>query len=131
MGKGLNRQVDRAWNYGVKGFLGSLLLILFLPVICMLSSVGGICLAVTAPVWAPVMALVYHICLILFYDADSPNAKRSAVLPMFRVLVKDLVLGGIVEPIASLSTVLIICPLVSLLLAICMLISTHFHILYF
>ena len=119
MGKGMTRQLNRAWNYGFKGMLCSLLLVLIFPVICILCSVGGFCLAVTAPIWAPVSALLYQICFVLFYDVDNPNSNRSPLLPMFRVVLRDLLIDGILQPISCLFIALFICPIVALLLSIC------------
>jgi hypothetical protein len=119
MGKGLTRQLNRAWNYGFKGLLCSLLFLLIFPVICILCSAGGICLALSAPVWAPVFALIYQVCIILVWDVDNPDPKRGPLLPMIRVLVRDLLLDGLLQPIACLVTAFIVCPLISLLLAVC------------
>ncbi|XP_046650573.1 uncharacterized protein LOC124341686 isoform X1 [Daphnia pulicaria] len=118
MGKGLTRQLNRAWNYGFKGLLCSLLFLLIFPVICILCSAGGICLALSAPVWAPVFALIYQVCIILVWDVDNPDPKRGPLLPMIRVLVRDLLLDGLLQPIACLVTAFIVCPLISLLLAV-------------
>lgn len=119
MGKGLTRQINRTWNYGVKGVMCSLLLLIFFPVICVLCSAGGVCLAVTSPLWAPVFALFYHICFILFYDVDNPNSKHSPLLPMVHVIVRDLLIDGLLQPISCVFTALFICPVVALLVAIC------------
>ena len=119
MGKGLTRQLNRAWNYGFKGLLCSLMFLLIFPVICILCSAGGICLALSAPVWAPVFALIYQVCIILVWDVDNPDPKRGPLLPMIRVLVRDLLLDGLLQPIACLVTAFIVCPLISLLLAVC------------
>ena len=119
MGKGFTRQMNRSWNYGVKGVLCSLLLLLFFPVICILCSAGGVCLAVTAPLWAPLFALFYHVCFILFYDVDNPNSTHSPLLPMIHVVVRDLLIDGLLQPISCLFAALFICPIVALLIAIC------------
>lgn len=118
MGKGFTRQMNRSWNYGVKGVLCSLLLLLFFPVICILCSAGGVCLAVTAPLWAPLFALFYHVCFILFYDVDNPNSTHSPLLPMIHVVVRDLLIDGLLQPISCLFAALFICPIVALLIAI-------------
>jgi len=118
MGKGLTRQINRTWNYGVKGVMCSLLLLVFFPVICILCSVGGVCLAVTSPLWAPVFALFYHTCFILFYDVDNPNSKRSPLLPMVHVVVRDLLIDGLLQPISCVFAALFICPVVALLIAV-------------
>ena len=119
MGKGLTRQVNRIWNYGMKGLLCSLLLVVIFPILCVLSSVGGVCLAVTAPLWAPVMALLYHLGFILFYDDDNPNSNHNPLLPIFSVLGRDIVVNGLLQPIACFITALIICPAVALIISIC------------
>ena len=112
-------QVARVWNYGAKGFVCSLLLVIIFPLLCILSSVGGVCLAVTAPLWAPALALLYHLGLILFYDVDNPNSQRSPLFPIFSALGRDLMINGILQPIACLVTALVVCPVVALLIALC------------
>lgn len=119
MGKGLTRQINRTWNYGVKGVMCSLLLLVFFPVICILCSAGGVCLAVTSPLWAPIFALFYHICFILFYDVDNPNSKHSPLLPMVHVVVRDLLIDGLLQPISCIFIALFICPVIALIVAVC------------
>ena len=119
MGKGLTRQINRSWNYGFKGILCSLLLLFFFPIICILCSVGGVCLAFTAPLWAPVCALFYHFVIAFIWDFDNPNSKRRPLLPIVQVVGKDLLLDGLIQPLACLVVALVLCPLVSLLLALC------------
>ena len=120
MGKALTRQANRIWNYGFKGVLCSLLLIVVFPVICLMSSVGGVCLAATAPMWAPVAALLYQLCLVLFYDADNPDSSRHGpFLPLIAVLGRDLLVGGILQPVACLLTTFIFCPIFGLLISLC------------
>ena len=126
VGKGLTRQANRAWNYGVKGLFGSLLLLLIFPAVCVLCSFGGLCLAVSAPLWAPLLALIYHVLIVLVWDVDNPDAtKRGPLLPLLRVLGRDLLFEGLLQPMACLATALVFCPILSVLLALCKLFSNN------
>jgi len=51
LGKGLGRFINRFWNYGIRGFLPSLFLLIFFPLAALSVSLGSIFLALTAPLW--------------------------------------------------------------------------------
>ena len=51
LGKSFTRHVNRAWNYALKGALGSAALVLVCVPVCLFVSLGALLLAVTAPLW--------------------------------------------------------------------------------
>jgi hypothetical protein len=51
LGKSFTRQVNRVWNYGCKGAMGSASLVLCFTPLCLLTSMLSIVAAVTAPLW--------------------------------------------------------------------------------
>jgi len=56
IGKGMTRHLNRLWNYGAKGLLGTLIILFVFPVMCVLASVSSLIIALTAILW-----LVSHI----------------------------------------------------------------------
>lgn len=56
IGKGMTRHLNRLWNYGAKGLLGTLIILFVFPVVCVLASVSSLIIALTAIFW-----LVLHI----------------------------------------------------------------------
>ena len=51
LGKSLTRHFNRLWNYFVKGAMGSTLLVLCFPVMCVVASTLSLVTAVTSPIW--------------------------------------------------------------------------------
>lgn len=51
IGKGLTRQLNRLWNYGCKGLLGTLALALVFPAVCLSVSLLSVLITVTAFIW--------------------------------------------------------------------------------
>ncbi len=82
------------------------------------------CLAVTAPIWAPVLALLYHLFIILIWDVDNPDpVKRRGpikhLFPMIRVIGWDVLVQGLLQPVACLGISFVVCPILALLLTFC------------
>ncbi len=61
------------WNYGLKGGLGSLLLVTVFPLLCIAVCATCVTAAVTAPLWMPLVTLAVHLFFILIYDFDHPS----------------------------------------------------------
>lgn len=51
IGKGMTRHLNRLWNYGAKGLLGTIIILFVFPIACILTSVGSLIIALTAVVW--------------------------------------------------------------------------------
>lgn len=113
IGKGMTRHLNRIWNYFVKGFLGTLLILFIFPILCVTVSISSICFAIAAPLWIPFITTLLHLYMMLVYDLDSPNDQRNKYCVLLEALGFDIFLQGIVQPILALIVALIICPLVS------------------
>ncbi|XP_054282157.1 uncharacterized protein LOC128999597 isoform X1 [Macrosteles quadrilineatus] len=113
IGKGLTRQLNRVWNYGVKGMMGTLALVVIFPAICLLVSLLSLLIAVTAFLWMPVTVLVLHLVMVLLWDLDCPVTTRPKYLVILQALVWDVGILGLLQPIAALTVALVICPIMS------------------
>ena len=51
IGKGMTRHLNRLWNYGAKGLLGTLIILFVFPIVCVLASVSSLVIAFTAILW--------------------------------------------------------------------------------
>lgn len=75
IGKGMTRHINRIWNYGVKGFLGTLVILFIFPVVCVLVSLGSLFIALTAFLWQVKpeinieQVLIFLTCGIIFLHA--------------------------------------------------------------
>jgi len=114
LGKALLRHFNRFSNYVVKGFIGTLITIIFLPILCILVSGGSLVLALLGPVIVPVFSLVAHLLGIVLYDFET-NSFWNAVIP--NIFWNILVLG-ILQPLISLGVSFVVCPLTALILAV-------------
>lgn len=47
----MTRHLNRLWNYGAKGMLGTLIILFVFPVVCVLASVSSFIIALTAVLW--------------------------------------------------------------------------------
>ncbi|VVC99160.1 unnamed protein product [Leptidea sinapis] len=106
LGKGLSRQANRIWNYGIVGGLGSVGLLLLFPVVVLM--VSGLCLVVAAsvPLWMPLVALSAHVVSALLWFV------------LFEVLLWRIGLLGIVQPVVAVAVALVLCPLSALILLV-------------
>ncbi|KAK2714521.1 uncharacterized protein LOC136039927 isoform X2 [Artemia franciscana] len=114
IGKSLSRHLNCLWNYGCKGVVGSLCLLIGFPVICCLVCVTSFTLAVFSPLWVPVLVFLFHICIVMIYDFDSPEEKRLPWCIIGQALLIHLAIGGIVQPVLCLLLSVIILPALSL-----------------
>ncbi len=74
LGKGVTRSFNVIWNYFFKGFIGTLLLLLVFPILCLLISTVSFVLGLLVPFWYPFFSLLHHLTFILIYDWD--HAKK-------------------------------------------------------
>lgn len=61
IGKGMTRHLNRLWNYGVKGLLGTLIILFVFPVVCIMASVGSLVIALTAVLWLVSRAVTFYL----------------------------------------------------------------------
>ncbi|XP_043653946.1 uncharacterized protein LOC122620516 isoform X1 [Drosophila teissieri] len=111
IGKGLTRNLNRTWNYFVKGFLGTMVILFAFPLICLAASLLSIILAVTAPLWIPLFVLLLHIYMILIYDLDAPDNMKNRYCILMEAIVWNLLIQGLLQPVAAILMATLICPL--------------------
>ncbi|BFF89813.1 uncharacterized protein DMAD_08482 [Drosophila madeirensis] len=111
IGKGLTRNLNRTWNYFVKGFLGTIVILFAFPLICLATSLLSIGLALTAPLWIPVFVLLLHIYMILIYDLDAPDNTKNRYCILLEAIVWNLLIQGLLQPVAAVLVATLICPL--------------------
>ncbi|OWR42704.1 hypothetical protein KGM_200275A, partial [Danaus plexippus plexippus] len=76
LGKGMSRQANRIWNYGVIGGCGSLALLLLFPLVSLAASLLSLAVAASVPVWMPPLAVALHAVNALVFDLDCPDPPR-------------------------------------------------------
>ncbi|XP_072932256.1 uncharacterized protein [Epargyreus clarus] len=119
LGKGLSRQANRLWNYGVVGGLGSLALLLLFPLAALLASALSLAAAATVPLWMPALTLALHALNALVYELDCPDpARLNRWLVLFEVLLWRIGLLGVLQPALALCVALVLCPLAALVLLV-------------
>lgn len=118
IGKGFTRHINRFWNYIIKGVFGTALLVLMYPLICITVIIVSFIIAITAVVWVPMLTLAVQVTNGLFYDLDSPKQKRNRFFVLFEAIIWNLLCLGIIQPFAAVLVASIICPLISVLVAI-------------
>ncbi|KAK7072695.1 hypothetical protein SK128_010140, partial [Halocaridina rubra] len=109
IGKGVTRHMNRAWNYIMKGIVGTLLLTTVFPLACLVLSMGSMGVAVVAPLWVPALVFLVHIICIFVYDVDSPTGRRKWS-PILQATALHVVGLGALQPILALITAAVICP---------------------
>ncbi|XP_071521204.1 uncharacterized protein [Panulirus ornatus] len=112
IGKGVTRHMNRAWNYVMKGIVGTLLLTTVFPITCLLVSMGSMAIAIAAPLWVPACVLLTHIVCILLYDLDSPTGMRKWS-PVLQAIGLHLIVLGVLQSITAFLTATIACPVLA------------------
>lgn len=110
--------MNRVWNYFVKGFLGTVVILFAFPLLCLACSLLSIILALTAPFWIPVFTILLHVYMILIYDLDSPDNTRNRYCILLEALIWNILIQGCIQPVAAILVASILCPLVSGLILI-------------
>lgn len=127
----MTRHLNRLWNYLLKGFLGTILILFLFPILCISVSFISICFAIAAPLWIPIITILLHLYMMLIYDLDSPNDDRNKYCVFFEALGWDLLFQGILQPIAATFVAIIICPIISFVVLICEFLYWIYLISYF
>lgn len=107
----MTRNLNRTWNYFVKGFLGTIVILFAFPLICLATSFLSIGLALSAPLWIPVFVLLLHIYMILVYDLDAPDNTRNRYCILLEALVWKFLIQGLLQPLAAIVVATLFCPL--------------------
>ncbi|XP_011298454.1 uncharacterized protein [Fopius arisanus] len=113
IGKGMTRHINRLWNYGAKGLLGTLCILFIFPIICVVASLGSLIIALSAFVWMPLVTLTLHAFMALVIDLDSPEASRNRYFVVLEALIWNIGIQGCIQPLAALVVALCICPIIS------------------
>ncbi|XP_052759604.1 uncharacterized protein LOC128202638 [Mya arenaria] len=113
LGKSCTRHLNRFWNYVCKGVCGSVLVVVSFPILCVTVSACSMVLAITAPVWTPVVSLLYQAFCILVYDFDYPGNVNKISILLEAVLLRFVILGTL-QPITAAGCAFLALPLVSL-----------------
>ncbi|XP_008202982.1 uncharacterized protein LOC100123730 isoform X2 [Nasonia vitripennis] len=116
IGKGMTRHINRLWNYGAKGLLGTMVILFLFPVACILISCASLFIALTAFMWMPMVTLALHAFMALIMDLDSPESSRNRYLVVIEALVWNIGIQGCLQPIAALLVAAVVCPLVSFMI---------------
>ncbi|CAH0719614.1 unnamed protein product, partial [Brenthis ino] len=119
LGKGLSRQANRVWNYGVVGGLGSLALLLLFPLAALAASSLALLAAASVPLWLPGAVLALHAAFALVYDLDCPDPGRlNRWFVLFEAIIWRIGFLGIVQPILAFLVAIFLCPLAALILLV-------------
>lgn len=118
IGKGFTRHVNRIWNYFIKGFLGTCLILFAFPLICIIVSLSSIIFAILAPLWIPVITVLLHIYMMLIYDLDCPDESRNKYCVFLEAIIWNIIIQGCLQPIAAVIIATIICPIASVVILI-------------
>ncbi|XP_077260488.1 uncharacterized protein LOC143896455 isoform X3 [Temnothorax americanus] len=76
----MTRHLNRLWNCGAKGLLGTLIILFIFLVVCVLASVSSLIVALTAILWMPLVTLTLHAFMALIMDLDSPEPSCNRYL---------------------------------------------------
>ncbi|XP_055636132.1 uncharacterized protein LOC129775415 isoform X2 [Toxorhynchites rutilus septentrionalis] len=116
VGKGMTRHLNRLYNYFIKGFLGSLLILILFPLLCISVSISSIAFAIAAPLWMPFITVTLHMYMMLVYDLDCPDESRRNRYCIFMEAVGwNILIQGLLQPLAALMVIALICPTVSVI----------------
>uniref|UniRef100_A0A182QS17 Uncharacterized protein n=1 Tax=Anopheles farauti TaxID=69004 RepID=A0A182QS17_9DIPT len=116
IGKGMTRHLNRLYNYFIKGFLGTLVILVLFPLLCCAVSASSLALAITAPLWMPFITVTLHLYMMLIYDLDCPDESRRNRYCIFLEAVGwNIGVQGLLQPLAAVVVASVICPLVAVL----------------
>ncbi|CAC5419470.1 unnamed protein product [Mytilus coruscus] len=113
LGKSFARHFNRFWNYILKGGVGTFFVAVSMPVLCTVTSTLSVILAISAPLWIPVVTLIVHIGGFLIYDFDSPDDSNKIGI-LFEAIIWRLLIQGCIQPVTAVLVGSIGCPLSSL-----------------
>uniref|UniRef100_A0A182NCW1 Uncharacterized protein n=1 Tax=Anopheles dirus TaxID=7168 RepID=A0A182NCW1_9DIPT len=116
IGKGMTRHLNRLYNYFIKGFLGTLVILVLFPLLCCAVSASSLALAIAAPLWMPFITVTLHLYMMLVYDLDCPDESRRNRYCIFLEAVGwNIGVQGLLQPLAAVLVASVICPLVAVL----------------
>ena len=110
--KTISRFFNRFVNYLLKGFVGTLFILLVFPITMLFLSLASLAAAVTAPVWVVAGSVLVHLFCVFILDFDGPS-HFGAIL--WNLLI-NIIGRGTVQPVFSLFLSTVFAPLMALLL---------------
>ena len=114
LGKSVSRIFNKIWNYIFVGTVGSILLTLVYPPMCIAISTASVGLALLTPIWYPLVSILQHLFFMFIYDADHTGHYK--LVPLFQIFLQFFICG-MVCPLTALFTALVYCPVASLLIS--------------
>ncbi|XP_045520407.1 uncharacterized protein LOC123711728 isoform X1 [Pieris brassicae] len=119
LGKGLSRQANRVWNYGIVGGVGSLALLFLFPIAALLASLIALAIATTVPFWMPFAALTVHAANALIYEVDSPDPHGlNRWFVLLEVVLWRIAILGLLQPVLAVMVAVLLCPIAAFILLI-------------
>ncbi|KAL4132482.1 hypothetical protein QTP88_009622 [Uroleucon formosanum] len=128
IGKGMTRHLNRVWNYVIKGILGTLGMLIIFPIICLSASFGSLMVALTGPIWMPLVTLLLHVFNGLIYDLDSPAEWKNRYFVLIEAVVWNMIFQGILQPLIACLIAFILCPIITVILFIVALLRYWFRL---
>lgn len=110
----MTRAVNRIWNYFFKGFICTIAIVLFFPIICVAVTLASIFFAVTTPIWIPFSMVLLHLYMMFVYDLDCPSDLRNRYSIFLEAIIWNILLQGCVQPILALIIAGLVCPFAAL-----------------
>ena len=109
LGKTVLRHINRFNNYVLKGFFGTCMICFGFPVVCILVSLGSLCLALLGPLLVPSFSLAAHLISALFYDIETV----SPLVSLAASLLWNILILGLLQPLVCCLVAAVFCPLLA------------------
>ncbi|MBI2602343.1 MAG: hypothetical protein HYW48_04740 [Deltaproteobacteria bacterium] len=105
LGKKYTRWLNTFWNYGVKGFGASSVLVIGQPVVTVLNLGVSVGLTAAAPVWAPMSSMFKAVLSTTIYDVNSPGEahghENHRWFPLMAHTVGDIGVAGLGQTVTA------------------------------
>ena len=112
--KAFSRFIKRIINYLFKGVFGTVVLVVGMVFSCIAISLTSIILAALAPIYAPVLALLYYLICAVFFDWQGDSFFNAVFWNVFG----NFLCLGILQTVASFFVAFVVCPVGSAAVAL-------------
>ncbi|TPP61782.1 Solute carrier family 13 (Sodium-dependent dicarboxylate transporter) member 2/3/5 [Fasciola gigantica] len=113
--KAAARPLHWIWSYVFRGFLASVLLLIFWPPVCLVVSTLSLLAGLTLPVVVPFVSLTLHLLGLLFWDAYKPASRGNRLFPVFEVFFVHFLVRFLLQFCMAILVTVILCPVLSIL----------------